>query len=153
MGWSCWVLTSPQWFVLATITIFWKHFEKLEFFLFFSFGRKGQIFYFFPQNQFSDLVSLVIIPKRFSIKLATHWQKKKECPNCRKLVENPQKAKKMCENATKAFSKFDSFFFFSRNKGICDKILQKFPILKKNPPLLFFQILQVGALARILSIN
>jgi len=27
-------------------------------------------------------------------------------------VENPQKAKKLCENATKAFSKFDSFFFF-----------------------------------------
>jgi hypothetical protein len=52
-------------------------------------------------------------------------------------VENPQKAKKLCENATKAFSKFDSFFFFfTRNKGICDKILQKFPIkffFKKNP--------------------
>lgn len=62
---------------------------------------------------------------------------KKECPNYRKLVQNPQKAKKMCENATKLSPNLTPvLIFFLEIREFVTKFCRNSPLnffFKKNP--------------------
>jgi len=98
--------------------------KNLKIFVF-QLGRKGQ--FYFILNQFSDLVSLVIIPKRFSINYQ-HIGKKKTV----QIVENWWKNLKKLKRCVKMQQSYLTPNFILEIREFVTKFCRNFPFKKKE---------------------